>query len=148
MLHILLSSQMLFQLLNEYLICPFNLINSILLPYLVIWEISSTITTTTIWSHSGIILAVTSDLSTYWLTKSWNVTGSTPLCPVEYYGSLVKKKECNSIVKKWQMYFQASNFKGKHFLNSNNNDNQHIHFIYSKDSTWLKYFGLSNLLCA
>ena len=100
MLHILLSSQMLFQLLNEYLICPFNLINSILLPYLVIWEISSTITTTTIWSHSGIILAVTSDLSTYWLTKSWNVTGSTPLYPIEYYGSLVKKKKNVTLLSK------------------------------------------------
>ena len=90
MLHMLLS-QMPFQLLNKSLICPFNLINSTPLSYLVIWENSST-TTTTIWSHSRIILVVTSDLSTYWLTKSWNITRSTPFYLIEYYESSVKKK--------------------------------------------------------
>ena len=45
MSHILLSSQILFQLPNKYLICPFTLTNSTLLSYLVIWEIFSTRTT-------------------------------------------------------------------------------------------------------
>ena len=45
------------------------------------------------------------------------------------------------------MYFQASDYKGKYFLKLNNDDNQLIYSIYSKGSTWLKYFGLSNSLC-
>jgi len=45
MSHILLSSQILFQLPNKYLICLFTLTNSTLLFYLVIWEIFSTRTT-------------------------------------------------------------------------------------------------------
>ena len=58
-----------------------------------------------------------------------------------------KKEECNNIVKKWQIYFQVSDFKEKHFLNLNNNNNQSIHLTYSKDGAWLKHFGLSNSLC-
>ena len=49
--------------------------------------------------------------------------------------SLVKKEECNSIVKKWQIYFQVSNYKGKYFLDLNDNNNQPIHSTYSKGST-------------
>ena len=45
------------------------------------------------------------------------------------------------------MYFQTSDFKKKYFLNLNNNDYQLIHPIYSKSSTWLKHFSLSNSLC-
>jgi len=59
-----------------------------------------------------------------------------------------KKKEYNSIVKKWQMYFQASNYKRRHFLDLNNDDSQPIYPIYSKDSVWLKHFSLSNFLYA
>ena len=62
--------------------------------------------------------------------------------------SLVKKEECNSIIKKWQIYFQVSNYKGKYFLDLNDNNNQPIHSTYSKGSTWLKHFSLSNLLYA
>ena len=46
------------------------------------------------------------------------------------------------------MYFQASDYKKRIFLNLNNDNNQSIHPIYSKGSTWLKHFGLSNSLCA
>jgi len=57
-----------------------------------------------------------------------------------------KKEECDNIVKKWQMYFQASDFKKKHFLDLNNDDNKPIYPTYSKGKAWLKYFGLSNSL--
>ena len=57
-----------------------------------------------------------------------------------------RREECDSIVKKWQMYFQASNYKRKHFLDLNNDNNHSIQPIYSKGSAWLKHFGLSNLL--
>ena len=59
-----------------------------------------------------------------------------------------KKEECNNIVKKWQSNFQASNYKGRQFLDLNDDDNQFIHLTYFKDRAWLKYLVLSNLLCA
>jgi len=46
------------------------------------------------------------------------------------------------------MYFQASEYKRRNFLNLNNDNNQPICSTYSKDGTWLKHIGLSNLLCA
>jgi len=58
-----------------------------------------------------------------------------------------KKEKCNFIIRKWQMYFQVFDYKGRHFLDLNNDNNQSICPIYSKSSTWLKYFSLSNLLC-
>ena len=57
-----------------------------------------------------------------------------------------KKEECDFIVEKWQIYFQASNYKEKNFLNLNINDSYPIHPIYLKSRTWLKKFGLSNSL--
>ena len=59
----------------------------------------------------------------------------TPFYLANYHMSLVKKEECNSIVKKWQIYFQVSNYKGKYFLDLNDNNNQPIHSTYSKGST-------------
>ena len=58
-----------------------------------------------------------------------------------------RKEECDTIVHKWQMYFQASEYKGRNFLNLNNNNNQPIHPMYFKDSAWLKHFSFSNLIC-
>ena len=45
------------------------------------------------------------------------------------------------------MYFQVSDYKGKHFLELNNNNNEPICSIYSKGGAWLKHFGFSNSLC-
>ena len=58
-----------------------------------------------------------------------------------------KKEECDYIVKKWQMYFQAFKYKRNHFLDLNNDNNQSIHPTYSKGGAWLKYFSLCNSLC-
>jgi len=57
-----------------------------------------------------------------------------------------RKKECDSIVKKWQMHFQVSNYKRRNFLNLNDNDNNFICPTYLKDRAWLKCFSLSNSL--
>ena len=46
------------------------------------------------------------------------------------------------------MYFQASNYRGRNFLNLNNDDNEPIQLSYSKGGVWLKCFSLSNSLCA
>ena len=51
-----------------------------------------------------------------------------------------EKEECNSVVKKWQMYFQVSDYKGNYFLNLNNDNNQPICPTYCKGDAWLKYF--------
>jgi len=46
------------------------------------------------------------------------------------------------------MTFQASNFKGNHFLDLFNNDLLPIKPTYMKNGAWLKYIGHSNSLCA
>jgi len=46
------------------------------------------------------------------------------------------------------MTFQAYNFKGKHFLESLDNDYLPIKSVYIKNSAWLKSIGHSNFLCA
>ena len=45
------------------------------------------------------------------------------------------------------MYFQASEYKERNFLDLNNDNNQHIHPTYTKSGAWLKYFSPSNLRC-
>ena len=45
------------------------------------------------------------------------------------------------------MYFQASEYKGRNFLELNNNNNILIYLTYTKDRAWLKHFSSSNLLC-
>jgi len=45
------------------------------------------------------------------------------------------------------MTFQASDLKGRHFLELVDSDNDILEPSYSKGSTWLKYFGYSNTLC-
>ena len=45
------------------------------------------------------------------------------------------------------MTFQASDLKSRHFLELVNSNNNILEPSYSKDSTWLKYFGHSNTLC-
>ena len=58
-----------------------------------------------------------------------------------------KKSECDDILKSWKMIFQASDFKGKHFLDLLNDDFNVIEPSYTKGGPWLKSFGHSNLLC-
>ena len=45
------------------------------------------------------------------------------------------------------MIFQASDIKGKHFLNLVDNDNNIIKLSYIKGSSWLKFFDHSNSPC-
>ena len=46
------------------------------------------------------------------------------------------------------MMFQALNLKGRNFMNLVDSDNNVLEPTYSKDSTWLQYFGHLNTLCA
>ena len=45
------------------------------------------------------------------------------------------------------MTFQASDFKGKHFLELLDNNNLPIKSVYTKNSMWFKSIGHSNSLC-
>ena len=72
----------------------------------------------------------------------------SPILPSETLWDFSRKEECDFIVKKWQMYFQASNYKERNFLNLNNNDSNPICPTYLKNRAWLKHCSLSNLFCA
>jgi len=71
-----------------------------------------------------------------------------PILPSKSSWEFNRKKECDFIINKWQMYFQASEYRGKNFMDLNDDNNQHIHPTYTKEGAWLKHFGLSNSLCA
>ena len=59
-----------------------------------------------------------------------------------------QKYEYNKILNKCKMTFQASDDKGRNFLELLDNNLNIIKLTYSKDRSWLKYFGHSNLLYA
>ena len=44
--------------------------------------------------------------------------------------------------------FQASDLKERNFMDLVNSNNNILEPTYSKSSTWLQYFGHSNILCA
>jgi len=51
-------------------------------------------------------------------------------------------------MNKWEMIFQASDLKGKQFLDLLDSDGNDLEPSYIKDGSWLKFFGHSNSLCA
>jgi len=59
-----------------------------------------------------------------------------------------KKSDCDESIKLWKMTFQASDEKGKHFLDLLDDDLNVIEPSYARDGPWLQTFGHSNLLCA
>jgi len=71
-----------------------------------------------------------------------------PLFPCKTSWDLSKKRECDNIPNIWKMTFQASDLKGKQFLDLLNNDNNIIEPSYAKGGSWLKVFGHLNSLCA
>ena len=58
-----------------------------------------------------------------------------------------KKSECDSIILLWRMTFQASDFKGRNFLDLLNNDLYLIELSCAKSGLWLLHFSYSNSLC-
>ena len=45
------------------------------------------------------------------------------------------------------MTFQVSDLKGRNSMDLINSNNNILEPTYSKSSTWLQYFGHSNILC-
>ena len=59
-----------------------------------------------------------------------------------------KKEECYNIIRNWQMTFQASNLRGKQFLDLLDDNLHSIKLSYKKGGPWIKHLRHSNLLCA
>ena len=72
----------------------------------------------------------------------------TPLFSSKLFWDFSKKQECNNLVNRWKMTFQVLDSKGKHFLDLVDGDENTLEPFYIKSSSWLKYFGHSNTLCA
>ena len=77
-------------------------------------------------------------------TKLFNLT---PLYPCKSSWEFSKKSKCDDIVNAWKMMFQASDFKGNHFLDLLDDDNNIIELLYAKEGPWLKMLGHLNSLC-
>ena len=77
-------------------------------------------------------------------TKAFN---STSLFPCKISWDFGKKSESDDILNTWKMIFQASDLKGKQFLNLLDGDNNIIEPSYIKGGSWLKSFSYSNSLC-
>jgi len=62
-------------------------------------------------------------------TKSFNLT---PLFPCKSSWDFSKKNECNDLSKRWEMIFQISDLKSKHFLDLVDSDDNIIEPTYIK----------------
>ena len=77
-------------------------------------------------------------------SKSFNLTPSFP-CKISW--DYCKKTDSDNIINQWKMTFQASDGKGKHFLNLVDDNLNIIEPVYTKEGPWLQVFGHSNSLC-
>ena len=135
-----------FQLLNGFLTYLSIHISYTLLLYQIILK-PFLIRTLTAWFCSRIILVAPSSLLTYWLTKSWNISRLILSFQANLHKSLVKKKNATLLFTNGRLYFQVSEYKGRNFLDLNDDNNQPIYPIYTRGSAWIKYFSLSNSMC-
>jgi len=71
-----------------------------------------------------------------------------PSLPSKISWDFCKKTNSNNIINLWKMTFQASDGKGKNFLDLADINNDTIEPSYIKDSLWLQAFDSSNSLCA
>ena len=69
-----------------------------------------------------------------------------PLYPCKNSWEFSKKSESDDILNIWKMTFQASDLKGKQFLDLLDDENNIIEPSYSKGGSWLKAIGHSNFL--
>ena len=78
-------------------------------------------------------------------SKSFNLTPSLP-CKISW--DYCKKTDSDNIINQWKMMFQASDGKGKHFLDLVDDNPNSIKPAYTKGGPWLQVFSHSNSLCA
>ena len=68
------------------------------------------------------------------------------LCKISWDFS--RKTKCDDIINNWKMIFQASDLKGRQFLDLLDKDFNIIKPCYTKKGSWLKLFGHLNSLYA
>ena len=78
-------------------------------------------------------------------SKSFTVT---PFYPCKISWDFCKKSDSDDIINQWKMTFQASEGKGKQFLDLLDDDLNAIEPSYTKGGPWLQMFSHSNSLCA
>ena len=78
-------------------------------------------------------------------SKSFNLIPSFP-CKISW--DYCKKIDSDNIINQWKMMFQASDRKGRQFLDLVDNNLNIIKLAYTKKGPWLQVFGHSNSLCA
>jgi len=78
-------------------------------------------------------------------SKSFNPTSSFP-CKISW--DYCRKLDCDNITKQWKMTFQASDGKGKQFLNLLDDNFNTIKLAYTRGGPWMQIFSHSTLLCA
>ena len=72
----------------------------------------------------------------------------TPSYPSKISWEFCKKSNSNELIKLWKITFQASEGKGKNFLDLLNNNLNVVKPSYAKGGPWLQLVGHSNSLCA
>ena len=72
----------------------------------------------------------------------------TPSLPSKTSWEFCKKSDSDELINLWKMTFQASDGKGKNFLELLDDDLDIILPSYTKGGPWLQLVGHSNLLCA
>jgi len=77
-------------------------------------------------------------------TKQFNIEPSFP-CKSSWDFS--KKEKCDSILQNWQMTSQASDYKGKNFLDLVDDNNLPTMPTYTKEGSWLNLLEQFNSLC-
>ena len=78
-------------------------------------------------------------------SKSFN---PQPILPSKISWDYCKKIDSDNIINLWKMTFQASDGKGRQFLDLVDNNCKDIELSYIKGGPWLQSFGHSNSLCA
>jgi len=76
------------------------------------------------------------------------ISHTTPILPSKESWAYSRKTECDGTLKYWEMSFQASDRKGKNFLEITDNKGKTLKPSYKKGGSWLSYFGYSNSTCA
>ena len=72
----------------------------------------------------------------------------TPFFPSKTSWEFCRKSDSDDLINLWKMTFQASDGKGKNFLELLNDDLNVIELSYMKGGPWLQLVGHSNSLCA
>jgi len=73
---------------------------------------------------------------------------SVIIFPCKSSWDFCKKRECDSVLSQWKMSFQATEFRGRNFLELLNDNLNPIKLSNIKGSPWLQQFGHSDSLCA